>query len=136
MPLKIKKEMFAPCGMDCMVCYKHCYTKKTKQPCAGCLAGDDGKPGHCRQCKIKDCVNEKGFSYCYECGDFPCKIIKNLEKSYNKRYGVSLVKNSIDVKEAGLSSFMASERRKWQCGNCGGVISLHDKICSECEKTI
>ena len=30
----INKGMFAPCGMNCMVCYKHCYHKK---PCAGCL---------------------------------------------------------------------------------------------------
>ena len=44
--MKMPKEsidtiMFAPCGMNCMVCYKHCYHKK---PCAGCLNGDTGKP--------------------------------------------------------------------------------------------
>lgn len=37
MPEKIESAMFAPCGMDCMVCYKHCYHKK---PCAGCLKSD------------------------------------------------------------------------------------------------
>lgn len=31
--MKMPKEnmdinMFAPCGMNCMVCYKHCYHKK------------------------------------------------------------------------------------------------------------
>lgn len=31
---KIDTVMFAPCGMNCLVCYKHCYHKK---PCAGCL---------------------------------------------------------------------------------------------------
>lgn len=30
MPSKIDDQMFAPCGMNCMVCYKHCYTKKNK----------------------------------------------------------------------------------------------------------
>ena len=45
--------MFAPCGMNCLVCYKHCYHKK---PCAGCLNSDMGKPEHCRKCKIKDCI--------------------------------------------------------------------------------
>ena len=34
MPEKIEADMFARCGMNCMVCYKHCYHKK---PCAGCL---------------------------------------------------------------------------------------------------
>lgn len=26
---KIDTAMFAPCGMNCLVCYKHCYHKKT-----------------------------------------------------------------------------------------------------------
>jgi hypothetical protein len=27
MPEKIDISMFAPCGMNCKVCYKHCYHK-------------------------------------------------------------------------------------------------------------
>ena len=42
---KIDISMFAPCGMNCKVCYKHCYNKK---PCSGCLNSDKGKPEHCR----------------------------------------------------------------------------------------
>lgn len=70
---KIDTVMFAPCGMSCLVCYKHCYHKK---PCAGCLNSDMGKPEHCRKCKIKDCIKGKGLSYCFECPDYPCKLIK------------------------------------------------------------
>ena len=88
---KIDTAMFASCGMNCLVCYKHCYHKK---PCAGCLNSDMGKPEHCRKCKIKDCIKGKGLSYCFECPDYPCKLIKNLEKSYNKRYQASLMENS------------------------------------------
>ncbi len=36
----IDTVMFAPCGMNCKVCYKHCYHKK---PCARCLNSDRGK---------------------------------------------------------------------------------------------
>ena len=75
--------MFAPCGMNCKVCYKHCYHKK---PCAGCLNSDKGKPEHCRKCKIKDCIQTKALSYCFECAEYPCKLIKNLEKSYKESY--------------------------------------------------
>lgn len=52
---KIDVSMFAPCGMNCKVCYKHCYHKKT---CAGCLNSDKGKPEHCRKCKIKDGIKQ------------------------------------------------------------------------------
>lgn len=134
MPMKINTEMFAPCGMNCMVCYKHCYTKKTRQPCGGCMTESKGKPEHCRKCKIKNCVQLKGIAYCYECSDFPCKLIKNLEKSYNQRYDESLVKNSIIVKEHSISQLMELHSIKYCCSKCGGVISLHDKVCSECEE--
>ncbi|WP_406241819.1 DUF3795 domain-containing protein [Tissierella carlieri] len=134
MPMKINTEMFAPCGMNCMVCYKHCYTKKTRQPCGGCMTESKGKPEHCRKCNIKNCVQLKGIAYCYECSDFPCKLIKNLEKSYNQRYDESLVKNSIIVKKHSISQLMELHSIKYCCSKCGGVISLHDKVCSECEE--
>lgn len=130
MPPAIDIDFFAPCGMNCMACYKHCYVKK---PCAGCLSGDNGKPEHCRKCKIKDCVQEKNLTYCFECSSFPCKLIKNLEKSYNQRYSVSLVQNSLFVKELGLTEFMEQQLKRYTCPSCGGVISLHDRECSECQ---
>ena len=133
--MKMPKEpietiMFAPCGMNCKVCYKHCYTKKRSD---GCLKTDEGKPEHCRKCKIKDCVKLKGVSYCYECSENPCKLIKNLEKSYNTRYGASLVANSHFVKANGLDTFMEQQKKRYTCPNCGGIISIHDSECSECQ---
>lgn len=136
MPEIMEETMFAPCGMNCMVCYKHCFTKKTKQPCLGCLAGDEtGKPEHCRKCKIKDCVHEKGITYCFACARFPCTWIKNLEKSYNKRYKTSLIANSLYVSRYGLARFMMQQTSLYTCSVCGGIYSLHDRICTECGNT-
>lgn len=132
MPPKIANTMFAPCGMNCMVCYKQCMPKKHGKPCAGCLVSDLGKPEHCRKCKIKDCVKDKGLTYCYECPDFPCKLIKNLEKSYKLRYKTSLVQNSLFVKEQGLDAFTEEQKKQYTCSHCAGIISLHDRECSEC----
>lgn len=130
MPEKIELAMFAPCGMNCMVCYKHCYHKK---PCEGCLKSDKGKPEHCRKCKIKDCIKEKNLFYCYECNSYPCKQIKALEKSYNTRYHKSLMENSKAVQEQGLPAFMEQQCEIYTCPGCGGVISIHDAECSECQ---
>ena len=129
----IEETLFAPCGMNCMVCYKHCFTAKTRKPCLGCLANDEsGKPAHCRNCKIKDCVREKGVSYCYECAQFPCKFIKNLEKSYHRRYDTSLIANGLFVKEHGVAAFLKNQHDIYTCSICGGIFSLHDRICTEC----
>lgn len=135
-PMKMPKEnidtgMFAPCGMNCKVCYKHCYHSK---PCAGCLNRDNGKPEHCRKCKIKNCIKEKALSYCFDCFEYPCKLIKNLEKSYNKRYQASLIKNGCFVREHGLDCFMEQQKEKYTCPKCGGIISIHDRECSECQE--
>lgn len=129
MPERIAPQMFAPCGMNCAVCYRRCASKK---PCAGCLSGEEGKPARCRVCKIKDCAAQRGLSHCFACGGFPCKAIEALEKSYNKRYRVSLVQNSLMAREQGISALMESERRRWTCPRCGGVVSLHDARCGEC----
>jgi hypothetical protein len=134
MPLdKIEPIMFAPCGMNCMVCYKHCYHKKT---CDGCLKSDKGKPEHCRKCKIKDCTKVKELTYCFECSKYPCKQIKSLEKSYNTRYGASLIENSLIVKENGIEEFMKQQKAKYTCFVCNGIISIHDSQCSECQTPI
>lgn len=128
---KVDISMLAPCGMNCMVCYKHCCHKT---PCTGCLNGDKGKPEHCHKCKIKDCIEEKALSYCFECTEYPCKLIKNLEKSYNKRYGVSLIENSCFIQMYGLELFMEQQKAKYTCSKCGGIISVHDRDCSECQE--
>lgn len=136
--MKMPKEtidvaMFAPCGMNCLVCYRHCCHKK---PCAGCLNRDLGKPEHCRRCSIKDCIQGKGISYCFECLNYPCKQIKNLEKSYNQRYQASLMENSEFVRQNGLEKFMEMEKEKHTCPRCGGILSIHDRACSECQERL
>jgi hypothetical protein len=130
MPGKIENQLFAPCGMNCMVCYVHL---KEKKPCSGCLGDDNHKPERCKTCKIKICTQEKGLTHCYKCSEFPCKQIKSLEKSYIKRYNTSLIENSKKVQEIGLTAFEACERKKWICRICSGVISLHDAECSDCK---
>lgn len=134
--MKMPKEnmdtlLFAPCGMNCLVCYKHCYSKKS---CNGCLNSDMDKPEHCRKCKIKNCISQKGLMYCLECAEYPCKVIGNLEKSYNKRYQASLTENSEFVRQHGLEMFMEKQKEKYTCPKCGGIISLHDRECSECQE--
>lgn len=130
MPMEgISSEMFAPCGMNCMVCYKHCCYKK---PCVGCIPGDEGKPKHCRKRKIKECVIERELFYCYECPEYLCKKLKSLEKSYNTRYHASLMENSRMVQAQGMKLFMLKQKEKFICRKCGGIISIHDAECSEC----
>ena len=125
----IPEDMFAPCGMNCIACYRHCVSKKA---CGGCFSGSDEKTDDCRTCKIKECAREKGIQYCFLCKNYPCRRIKILEKRTLHRYGESLIENGLRVKELGLTSFLESEQAKWTCRKCDGIISMHDNECSEC----
>ena len=129
----IPAHMLAPCGITCAVCYVHL---KKKKPCLGCRSQDASKPEHCRKCKIKDCATRQGVDFCFECSSFPCITIKRLDQSYRQRYQVSLIENALRLKTAGAQQHLLEEKEKWTCSHCGGILSLHDRICSECGEKI
>jgi hypothetical protein len=120
--------MLAPCGIFCAVCYRHL----GRNPCGGCGAAH-GNPAHCGTCKMKCCAKERGLSHCFLCGEFPCLRIRRLDKSYRKRYNASPVENGLAAKEMGVTAFLVGHLRLYTCRACGGVISMHDGICSECK---
>lgn len=127
----LDRHWFAPCGMHCKVCYRHCAHQK---PCMGCLASEEDRAAHCRSCNIRDCAQSKAVLYCFLCPAFPCKRVKALDASYRKSYGVSLIENSRLAQTHGLEGFLALQKETYTCPRCGGVISMHDGICSECRE--
>lgn len=129
MPETINKELFAPCGMDCSVCSS--YLRKNN-PCSGCLIEADNKQLHCLNCSKKRCAKEKGVTYCYQCSEFPCIMIKLMDRKYQNKYNVSLIANSQTVKTIGLENFYQLQKEKYTCKICSGVIDMHNKACSEC----
>lgn len=70
-------------------------------------AGRQRETGTLSQGRIKDCVLLKEITYYYQCGDFPCRLIRNLERSYNSRYKESPVENSEIVKGNGVFYFIS-----------------------------
>lgn len=133
MPRKIENAMLAPCGVDCMLCYAHLTRKKL---CPGCLCGDENKNPACVNCGIKECANEKGITYCYECGSFPCKRIKSMDKRYTLKYNTSLIENLIYARDKGIEAFLKMDRKRWTCKDCGGVICVHSDECTECHTKV
>lgn len=123
------EEMIAPCGVNCTYCYVH---HKKKNQCLGCRIIDGNQPKSCRNCKIKNCIISKNYEFCYECEDFPCKLVKNLDKSYVKRYNVSLVKTLITIKNEGIGKILEEQKSRYRCSKCGSIINMHDKRCISC----
>ena len=91
-----KKLLTAPCGLDCFNCptYEGNITAEGKKfvseflkipvektPCKGCR----DEKGNCKfapdnECATWNCVQKKGVNYCFECSDFPCKLLMPTQK--------------------------------------------------------
>ncbi len=77
---------------------------------------------------------KKEINFCYECSEYPCKILKRLDKSYQMRYKESLVKKMSIIETMGMDYYLEKERERLKCSECGHELNLHDKICHMCSK--
>ena len=95
---------------------------------------DAAVPGYCVRCIIRNCeiikTNQSGF--CYECPKYPCRRLKELDRRYRTKYGMSMIENLGFIREQGLSAFVDKEAERWRCHKCGGVICVHRGYCFAC----
>ena len=127
----MKSLLIAPCGMNCGICYAHL---REKNRCPGCRFLKSNIPISIARCKIKNCerISKSKVQFCFKCNDYPCKNLKDLDKRYRTKYGMSEIDNLESIKNKGISKFIESEKIKWACSKCGGTINVHKKICSVC----
>jgi len=129
-------DLIAACGINCGVCSLYlAYANKIRQAkgrirhCEGCnVVG-----GKCTRCKTGKISK---VEFCFECKDFPCDMLKRLEKRYKNGYArqESPIDNLKYIKKYGMKKFLAEEREEWKCSKCGGVICVHNGKCYHCEK--
>lgn len=124
-------SLIAPCGMNCSICMAYL---RTKNKCNGCRAFNTWNPKTRVECKIRNCglLNEDGKKFCYECREYPCVLIKHMDKRYRTRYGMSVIENIESIKTGGLDAFLESENAKWKCAGCGLKICVHKPACIHC----
>ena len=112
--MKINLDFISPCGLYCGVCAIYIAhrdnNRKLKErlvnlckggvpgkgnlrssenlsiediQCRGCLS--DGLFMYCRQCEIRKCAREKGYTGCHQCDEFPCQYIENFAMTIGKK---------------------------------------------------
>ena len=127
-----KYSLIAPCGMNCGICMAYL---REKNRCPGCRGEDAGKPITRINCKIKTCFffQKRNRRFCFKCRNFPCGILKHLDKRYITKYKTSLIDNLIYIKKSGIKEFLEDEKSKWTC-KCRGTICIHEGYCFSCGK--
>jgi hypothetical protein len=124
-------NMIAPCGMNCSLCLSQFRLPLT---CSGCYNDQQNKPKYCSNCIIKNCQKriEKNYKYCFQCDTFPCTRLKQLDKRYRTKYGMSMLENLSNIKEKGIRNYIKSEKTKWTCSSCGSILCVHREHCANC----
>ncbi len=128
---EMKAELIAPCGMNCRLCLAY---QRDKKRCTGCRREDAYERSYGLRCVIRNCqtVKDSISGYCYECGKFPCKRLKQLDKRYKTKYGMSMIENLGAIKLLGMEAFLRQEEVRWTCADCGNTICVHRKACPTC----
>ncbi len=128
---RIPTDLIAPCGMNCRLCYAF---EREKNPCPGCRGDDSLKMKSCLTCNIKNCELIAGgtLKICHGCEFLPCTRLKNLDKRYRSKYGMSMLENLKTIEAEGISSFIRKEIEKWSCPECGELLCVHKPACEEC----
>lgn len=131
-PVKeILPEMIAPCGMICSLCLAF---QRTKNRCNGCMSAEASAIRHCSVCLLRNCEEHKTApsEFCRECRKFPCPRMRQIEKRYVARYGMSFTENMDQIRATGAEAFSIAASEKWRCKQCGQLLCVHRNFCLNC----
>jgi hypothetical protein len=134
-PVSFSKSQIAPCGMNCGTCIAYL---REKNRCAGCRAMSSDEVKTRLKCLIKNCekLGDSPSGFCYDCENFPCKRIKNIDKRYRTKYHTSFLENLQMIEERGIDVFLAFETMRRTCPKCESVLSVHRDHCLSCNEPV
>ncbi len=157
--LKINPAFASPCGLYCGVCaiyiahrdknqkfkdrlvalYKGGVPGKGTLPgsenlsaedirCGGCLSDDLFM--HCKQCEIRKCAQDKGYTGCHQCDEFPCQYIENFSMAVGKKV---ILRSVPHRKKVGTEQWIRDEEARYICPECGNKVFRGVVTCNRCK---
>lgn len=155
----INPKFVSPCGLYCGVCAIHIAQRdnneKFKQKlvnlyqggvpgkgtlpnseslttddirCQGCLSDDLFM--HCKQCEIRDCVQEKGYAGCQDCAEFPCQYIDDFSMAIGKKV---ILRSIPYIREHGIDKWVEDEEARYFCPECNNKVFRGVVKCNQCK---
>lgn len=133
----MEEELIAACGMNCGLCIAYQFKQKDlntqgfhRRYCPGCIPRGENCVHMADACEL---VGKGLVRFCFECQDYPCTRLKNLDKRYSSKYHMSMIENLDAIKENGMQAFLEKQEEKWRCPTCGGTICCHNGLCFNCD---
>jgi hypothetical protein len=131
----ISEELVAPCGMNCAICSRYlAYVNNLKRSqCIGCRPRGEACEYLFEKCTGINHTSKGNPVFCFECDQYPCKQINRMDARYRKNYGMSVKDNLESIHQTGIEHFVDEQYQKHRCSRCGGLISIHNRKCFECD---
>ncbi len=133
----MKDCLIAPCGMNCALCVSYqagqldlAAKGLKRKTCPGCRPRGKGCLHLASSCG-KLAKNQVDF--CFECADYPCRRLKDLDKRYRTRYHMSMLENLESVRTKGMQAFLTQQGDLWNCPDCGQPVCCHIGLCLVCD---
>jgi hypothetical protein len=99
--------------------------------CNGCLS--DVRFLHCQQCEIRKCSQEKGYTGCHECDDFPCQHIEQFPMAVGKK----VILRSVPYRRKfGTKKWIEDEEARYICPECGNKVFRGVIKCNQCKTNL
>ena len=122
-------EIAGICGLFCGTCPSY------PEKCEGCLSGRVAD--HCVECRpgFRACAKEKGVTWCFECGDFPCPRLEAFIPVHVEN-GVVHHENVITdlqlMREVGVQQWVDKQAKDNTCPDCGKLILWPESKTHKC----
>jgi predicted RNA-binding Zn-ribbon protein involved in translation (DUF1610 family) len=85
---------------------------------------------HCQQCEIRECTQEKGYTGCHQCDEFPCEHIENFSMAVGKKVILRAVPYR---REVGTEKWIQDEETRYFCPECGNKVFRGVVKCNKCK---
>ena len=110
-----------------------------KVRCEGCQALTADCWGSA--CKIVECLDTKGFEYCYQCPEYKersCEKYEKFSKNYLKEDKVDLRENLERIKAGDVENWLKESEERFRCPQCGNPLSTYSRIskCYHCNEEL
>jgi predicted RNA-binding Zn-ribbon protein involved in translation (DUF1610 family) len=97
--------------------------------CHGCKS--EVNAVYCLDCDIKACAESKGIEFCFECVDYPCQRLVSFRNDQHAHHSIVL-QNLGEIRKLGTEAWLAGQRVRWSCPECGNPFTWYDERCKTC----
>jgi hypothetical protein len=102
--------------------------------CYGCKS--DTVAVFCRECKMKNCAQQKQYEFCHQCADLPCQDLITFTNDERYPYHPLVLKNLAAIRQHDLDAWLQAQDQRWRCSVCGTKFAWRDEVCRKCGEPV